>query len=363
MASTDPVRILVVDDSAVVRSVLKEFLGSAPGLEVVGVAHNGRQGLAMVESLQPDAVVLDVQMPKMNGTEFLEGLPPRERDDLVVVVFTSASKDNAEMTMECLSLGADEVVAKPDPGRTGLREPLEAAVEDLTETILGLIRARDQGTAAADEVAAETPSAEAGVLESFHPDLVVIGSSTGGRQTLDAILGAMPQEGSVRTPLLMVHHIAQGFTAPLTESLTARSPFPWRQAADGEKVPLGTGLVAPGDFHLGLARRGNRLTVELDQAPRVNSCRPAVDYLFQSAAALRGTNILAIVLTGMGQDGLAGARAIRDQGGMVVVQDAASSTIWGMPGAVVGKDLQHAILTPDGIAGILAGALYARTAG
>ncbi|MFB6357528.1 MAG: chemotaxis-specific protein-glutamate methyltransferase CheB, partial [Thiohalorhabdaceae bacterium] len=333
MASTDPVRVLVVDDSAVVRSVLKETLGQAPGLEVVGVAHNGRQGLAMVESLVPDAVVLDVQMPEMNGTQFLEALQPRERDDLVVVVFTSASKDNADVTMECLSLGADEVVAKPDPGRTGLRGPLETAVSDLTETIHGLIRARDRGTAVAGTGEAETPPHETGALENFQPDLVVIGSSTGGRQTLDAILDAMPHESTVRTPLLMVRHIAWGFTGPFTESLTARSPFPWRQAADGEKVILGTGLVAPGDFHMGVARRGNRLTVELDQGPRINSCRPSVDYLFQSAAALPGTKVLAIVLTGMGHDGLAGARAIRDQGGMVVVQDAASSTVWGMPGA------------------------------
>lgn len=360
MTSTDPVRILVVDDSAVVRAVLKEILGQTPGLEVVGVAHNGRQGLAMVESVRPDAVVLDVQMPEMNGTEFLERLQPRERDDLVVVVFSSASKDNAEVTMECLSLGADEFVAKPDPGRTGLREPLQVAVDELTGTIRGLIRARDQGPAAAE---AEPPAEDAGPLGNFQPDLVVIGSSTGGPQTLNAILDALPKEGTVRTPLLMVQHIARGFTGPFTESLTARSPFPWRQAVDGEKVPLGAGLVAPGDFHIGLARRGNRLTVQLDQGPRINSCRPAVDRLFQSAAALPGTNVLAIVLTGMGQDGLAGARAIRDQGGMVVVQDAASSAVWGMPGAVAREGLHRAILTPEGIAELLAGALFARTAG
>jgi two-component system chemotaxis response regulator CheB len=362
MAATDPVRILVVDDSAVVRAVLKETLGQVAGMEVVGVAHNGRQGLAMIESLRPDAVVLDVQMPEMDGTELLRQLQPREREDLAVVVFSAATKDDAHLTMACLSLGADEVVAKPDPGRSGLREPLEGAVEELATTIHGLIRAREQGAALA-ESAAETPSPGAGGLGEFHPDLVVIGSSTGGPQTLDAILDAMPREGTVRTPLLLVHHIAHGFTESFAESLTARGPLPWRQASDGEKVPLGTGLVAPADFHLGVARREGRLVAELDQSPRVNSCRPAVDPLFKSAAALPGTNVLAIVLTGMGHDGLEGARAVREQGGRVVVQDAASSTVWGMPGAIVEEGLHDAILTPEAIAELLAGALMARTAG
>ena len=363
MAATDPVRIVVVDDSAVVRAVLKETLGRARGLEVVGVAPNGRQGLAMIESLRPDAVVLDVQMPEMNGIEVLEQLQAGERDGLAVVVFSAATKADAHMTMACLSLGADEVVAKPEPGRTGLREPLERAVDELATTIQGLIRARDQDAAMAEPAAAETPARGADGLGHFHPDLVVIGSSTGGPQTLDAILDAMPREGVGRTPLLLVHHIARGFTGPFAESLTARGPLPWRQAADGEKVPLGTGLVAPGDFHMGVARRDGRLVAELDQGPRVNSCRPAVDRLFQSAAALPGTNVLAIVLSGMGHDGLAGARAVREQGGMVVVQDAASSTVWGMPGAIVEEGLHHAILTPEAIGQLVAGALGARTAG
>ncbi|HKJ72231.1 MAG TPA: chemotaxis-specific protein-glutamate methyltransferase CheB [Gammaproteobacteria bacterium] len=363
MSSADPVRILVVDDSAVVRSVLKEGLGQAPGLEVVGVAHNGRQGLEMVESLAPDVVVLDVQMPEMSGIEVLERLRPGEREDLLVVVFSAASRDNAEVTMQCLSLGADEFVAKPDPGRTGLREPLQAVVEELTGTIRGLIRARDQRPAEGGGGAAGEEAPPHGPLDGFQPDLVVIGSSTGGPQTLNAILEGMPRNGPARTPVLLVQHMARGFTGAFAESLTSRSPFPWREAEDGEKVPLGTGLLAPGDYHMTVARRAGRLTVGLDQEPRVNSCRPAVDRLFLSAAELPGANILAVVLSGMGQDGLRGARAIRDAGGVVVVQDADSSTVWGMPGAVAGAGLHTAILTPPEIGELLAAALFARSPG
>jgi len=364
MAPPDPVRVLVVDDSAVVRSVLKEGLGQAPGIEVVGVAHNGRQGLEMVESLAPDAVVLDVQMPEMNGIEFLQALQPGGRDDLTVVVFSSASKDNAEVTMECLSLGADEFIGKPDPAQNGMREPLENTVNELAETIRGVVRARDHVEKEGEVFAAgpgEVP--EPGIPADFHPDLVVIGSSTGGPQTLNTILEAMPAEGALRTPVLLVQHMARGFTGPFAESLTARGPFPWREAADGEKVPLGTGLVAPGDFHMRVSRETGRLTVQLDQEPRINSCRPAVDRLFHSAASLPGAKVLAIVLTGMGRDGLDGAHAIRDKGGVVAVQDATSSTVWGMPGAVAEAGLHRAVLTPEEIAGLLASALYARHTG
>ncbi len=363
MAPSDPIRVLVVDDSAVARSVLKEGLGQVSGLEVVDVAHNGRQGLEMVASASPDAVVLDVQMPEMNGIEFLEQLRPGERDDLVVVVFSSASKDNAEVTMKCLSLGAEDFISKPDPGRTGMREPLESTVDDLADTIRGLVEARDHRSEGED-LQARPGGNDAGVPEGFRPDAVVIGSSTGGPQTLNAILSAMPADGGgIQTPTLLVQHMARGFTGPFAESLGEHGPFSWREAVHGEKVPLGTGLVAPGDFHMGLSRQAGRLTVQLDQGPRINSCRPAVDRLFLSAAELPGAKVLGVVLTGMGQDGLEGARAIRDNGGVVVVQDAASSAVWGMPGTIAHAGLHDAILTPAEIAALLASVLYARTAG
>lgn len=365
MASPDPIRVLVVDDSAVVRSVLKEGLDRTPGFEVAAVAHNGRQGLEMMRSAQPDAVVLDVQMPEMTGIEFLEELQPVAGEHPVVVVFSSVSKRDAEVTLECLSRGADEFLAKPDPGRTGLREPLENTVGELAGTIRGLIKARaEQRRAPSAEGTAEAAAAaggEAGLPDGFLPDMVVIGSSTGGPQTLNAILAALPTEGVVRTPLLLVQHMARGFSGPFAAGLGERGPFPWREAVDGEKVPLGTGLVAPGDFHMRLSRKTSRLTVHLDQEPRVNSCRPAVDHLFRSAAELPGTNVLGIVLTGMGQDGLEGARAIRENGGVVVVQDHESSAVWGMPGAVARAGLAQAILTPAEIADLLASVLFAKT--
>lgn len=376
MASADSIRVLVVDDSAVVRSVLKKGLDQASGMEVVGVANNGSQGLEMVESMKPDAVVLDVEMPEMTGLEFLDHLQPAKREDVTVVVFSSASKKNAEVTMECLSRGAKEFISKPDPARTGMRGPLEETVNELARTLRGLVKANKgkrsgkEGPAAGHEGQAEAPAAPArpvkagaGVPANFQPDLVVIGSSTGGPQTLHTILSAMEGGDTVRTPVLLVQHMARGFTGPFAERLGARGPFPWREAADGEKVPTGTGLVAPGDHHLRLSQYTNRLTVHLDQEPRVNSCRPAVDPLFQSAAELPGINVLAIVLTGMGQDGLEGSRHIRDNGGVVVVEDEASSAVWGMPGSIARAGLQHAIQTPEEIAGLLTKALSTKTAG
>lgn len=369
MASGGPVRALIVDDSAVVRSVLKKGLGEADGLEVVGVAHNGRQALDMVATHKPDAVVLDVEMPEMTGIEFLQHLQPDKRSDLVVVMFSSASKDSAEVTMECLSLGAEEFVNKPEPCPTGMRQPLEETLEELAQTLRELVRARREQPAHPDgEDPPGGPATPAGraasgerLLAHFRPDLVVIGSSTGGPQVLHSILNGLEGAGTARIPVLMVQHIAQGFTGPFAERLSVRGPLQWREARDGEKVPLGTGLVAPGGYHMRVARDAHRLTVHLDQGPRVNSCRPSVDPLFSAAAELRGNRVLGIMLTGMGRDGLEGARRIREAGGMVVVQDEASSAVWGMPGAVVRAGLHHAILDPRQISELLSRVLYSST--
>ena len=375
MASAEPIRVLLVDDSAVVRSVLKKGLSEASGMEVVGVAHNGRQGLEMVEAEKPDAVVLDVEMPEMTGIEFLDTLQPAKRDDLVVVMFSSASKKNAEVTMECLSRGAQEFISKPDPARTGMREPLEETVNELARTVKGLVKAKkgnrpepsgakkaSAGGSPPPRSAGSTPKPGSGIPAKFQPDLVLIGSSTGGPQTLHTILSGIQDNGAVRTPLLLVQHMARGFTGPFADRLGARGPIPWREAEDGEKVPLGTGLVAPGDYHMRVSRYTNRLTASLDQGERVNSCRPAVDPLFMSAAELPGTRVLAIILTGMGQDGMEGARAIRDAGGVVVVQDEDSSAVWGMPGSVARAGLHHAIQTPQEIATLLTRVLYGQAA-
>jgi two-component system chemotaxis response regulator CheB len=198
-----------------------------------------------------------------------------------------------------------------------------------------------------------------GIPSSFRPDLVVIGSSTGGPQALHSILSAVPAGKALNVPIVLVQHMAKGFTGPFAERLGAKGPFPWREAKDGEAVPTGTGLVAPGDFHLRLSRYTNRLTVNLGQDPRINSCRPAVDPLFTSAAQVDGKGVLGIILTGMGQDGLEGARKIREAGGVVAVQDEESSAVWGMPGAVARAGVHNAILQPQEISELLGRVLYA----
>ena len=381
MAEDSPIRVLVVDDSAVVRSVLKKGLDAAQGLEVAGQANNGKQGLEMVASTQPDAVVLDVEMPEMTGIEFLEHLQPQKRSDVVVIMFSSASKKNAEVTMDCLNRGAQEFISKPDPSSSGMRQPLEEAVDELSQTIRALVkskkgkRGRSAGSSAptgatrnkseslpsTPSVASSASGGSSGAVPSgFQPDLIVVGSSTGGPQTLHQILSKVEDKGGIRVPILLVQHMAKGFTAPFADRLGSRGVFSWREASDGEKVPVGTGLVGPGDYHMRLSSYTNRLTVKLDQSERVNSCRPAVDPLFISAAELARTKVLGIVLTGMGQDGLEGARQLRDAGNVVVVQDEASSAVWGMPGAVARAGIQNAIQTPDEIAHLLTRTLHAK---
>lgn len=360
MTSREAIRVLIVDDSAVVRAVLREGLGHFPDLEVAGVAHNGRQGLEMVASLRPDAVVLDVQMPEMTGLEFLDRLPSEDSRRPVVLVFSSGSKEHTELTMECLSRGAQEFLDKPDPARTGMREPLDQKLSEVAHTLRGLVRGREKSRARSGGMGGRTPLHHpgSGIGPDFRPDLVVVGSSTGGPRILPAVLEGMPRLGRIRTPILLVQHMAPGFTAAFADRLGRFGALAWREAADGEKPPLGKGLVAPGGSHLRVSRSRRTLQVHLDQAPRMNSCRPSVDALFTSAADLPGTRVLAIVLSGMGWDGLAGAQRVREAGGAVVVQDEASSAVWGMPGVIVEAGIHHAILSPGEIGHLLGQVLF-----
>jgi len=332
----NPIRVLVVDDSAAVRRTLRILISEDPELEVAGVAANGRIALAMLEQTVPDLVTLDLEMPEMDGPATLAHLRSKH-PRLPVIIFSSASERGALATLEALSRGATDYVTKPcrlfGPG-----EALPSIREQLLPKIKMLCTRRNHLCLPA---CLREPSAV-----RFHSDskieVVAIGTSTGGPSALTEVLAALPRDLPV--PVVVVQHMPPKFTRFLAERLSIVCALPVREASDGERLLPGTAWIAPGGFHLAVARRARAAQLQLLRTPPENSCRPSVDVLFRSLAESFGSGVLAIVMTGMGRDGLQGARDISVAGGRVWAQDAATSVVWGMPGFVVGSGLAERVL-------------------
>jgi two-component system chemotaxis response regulator CheB len=332
------IRVLVVDDSAVVRRIVSDVLSADPSLDVVSTASNGKIALQKVVQLNPDIVTLDVEMPEMDGLEVLRILR-RERPDLPVLVLSSLTERGAAVTLDCLYRGASDYVTKP----SGVLNALETA-ERLRAELIPRIKlfSRRLGPPTTRRVVLP-PDAPPRTPEK-RVDLVVIGASTGGPKSLPELLSSLPQ--SFPIPILVVQHMPPVFTRTFAERLDALLPLRVREAASGETIQGGCVRIAPGGFHLELRREGSELRTVVHEGPLENSCRPSVDLLFRSAARACGGATLAVVMTGMGRDGLGGSREIRAAGGAVLAQDAASSAIWGMPGAVVEAGIADAVLPP-----------------
>lgn len=325
-----PVRVLVVDDSAVMRRLLTMALDSHPGVEVVGEAEDGVAALAKVESLDPDVVTLDVEMPGMNGLETLEAMR-RLRPRLPVIMCSTLTERAAITTLDALTLGAADYVTKPSAG-DGSGDALRRLRDDLLPKVLVWSHRR-----AAAEASRPAPTAPA-----HRAELVVIGISTGGPTALEAVLSGLPAELPV--PVLVVQHMPPVFTRILARRLDARLPLGVAEAEEGARPLPGEVWIAQGGRHLEVRAQGGAPVLTLTDAAPEHSCRPAVDRLFASAADGFGRAVLAVVLTGMGRDGLRGAEAVRARGGGVVVQDRATSLVWGMPGAVAEAGLADAVL-------------------
>ena len=345
-AAQGKIRVLVVDDSVVIRHLVMHALREEADIEVVGAEPNGAAALARIPEVQPDVVTLDIEMPVMDGLTALRQirkLHPRLR----TIMFSTLTTRGASSTFEALALGADDYVAKAsnagslDQSMASLRGELVPKIRQFFAPATAPAPALPPRPAPAVPAGRAALSGQA-VRRGAPFQILGIGVSTGGPQALASLIPQLP--ANLRVPVLLVQHMPPMFTRLLAERLDSLSPLHVVEAADGMEVRPGTVYIAAGDYHLRLRRSGNSLYTALDQGPHENSCRPAVDVLFRSLSENCGKHILCVVLTGMGSDGMRGTQAIKATGGYSLVQDQASSVVWGMPGAVAGAGLADAVL-------------------
>lgn len=322
------IRVLVVDDSVVVRKILSDVLASSPEIAVAGTASTGAIALAKIPQVNPEVVTLDIEMPGMDGIETLIEIR-RLYPKLPVIMFSTLTERGAAVTLEALSLGASDYVTKPS-NSASLATAMEQVRRELIEKIVSLA-GRRRHRATLDP--ALPASLSKGKLGGQRIDVLVIGSSTGGPNALVEVVPKLPKD--FPSPVLIVQHMPPLFTHLLAERLDARSQLPVQEAEPGKTLQPGQVWIARGGYHMAVARKGAGVVLALNEDPPENSCRPAVDVLFRSAAHVYGANVLGVVMTGMGSDGALGATRIREAGGEILVQDEASSVVWGMPGAVV----------------------------
>lgn len=358
------IRVVVVDDSVVIRRLVVQALESDPGIEVVGTAANGKIALTKIAQLAPDAVTMDVEMPELNGVEAVRELR-KAGQRMPIIMFSTLTERGATATLDALSAGASDYVAKPS-NVGSLAESLAVVADQLIPKIRALLPhlSRQNPT---ERAATRTNSAAAGLTARLaitpqhatavhrqgnavvrqgqrkHPvRAIVVGSSTGGPEALSKVIATLQEPLPV--PMLITQHMPPVFTKQLAARLDRLSPNAVVEAVHGMELRPGTIYIAPGDYHMEIARTGVTMTVQLTQGPPVNFCRPSVDVMFRSALNAYGADLLTVVLTGMGADGKAGAGAIVDAGGTTIVQDEESSVVWGMPGATAMAGYAHRIL-------------------
>ena len=363
---------MVVDDAIVVRSLLSRWIGEAPGLKLVAALRNGREAVNQLEHAAPDVVVLDVDMPELDGISTLPLLLQKKRD-LVVIMASALTRENAEVSLKALSLGAADYIPKPE-AEGGIMTSANFQRE-VIEKIRALGVRRRQRPLPAFQVrrplAGRATRRLAGAVQrvgkwrvpepadasQFNlrpfpiaiPRVLLVGASTGGPQALTRLVSRLDTVTD-SAPVLITQHMPATFTTILAEHLARASTRPVREAQDGEPELAGTIYIAPGGKHMLVERRNGTAVIALDDGPPVNFCKPAVDRLFVSAAEVWGQWNLALVLTGMGSDGTNGAAAVVAGGGSVIAQDEATSVIWGMPGSAVEAGVCSAVLPLEQIA-------------
>lgn len=362
-----PLRVMIVDDSVVIRGLISRWVGAEHDMEVAASLRTGLEAVNQIERINPDVAVLDIEMPELDGISALPQLLAKKRD-LVIIMASTLTRRNAEISFKALSLGAADYIPKPE----STREASAADIfhHDLIQKIRHLgARLRRKPAVGSPPLAPASPNpapaargpvvrpaapapavpaTSSGTLStrpfsSQAPKVLLIGSSTGGPQALMALVTEL---GPVidRVPVLITQHMPPTFTTILAEHLARSSRKPAAEAVDGELVKPGRIYLAPGGKHMRVVRNGADAAIALDDGPAVNFCKPAVDPLFTSAIDIWHGNILSVILTGMGSDGMRGGKDIVAAGGSVIAQDEASSVVWGMPGAAANAGICSAIL-------------------
>jgi two-component system chemotaxis response regulator CheB len=326
------IRVLVVDDSAIMRKLIVDILKEDPEIEVVDTAKNGKEAIEKAKALRPDVITLDIEMPVMDGLTALRFLR-RETPQIKVIMFSSLTQEGAKATIEALSLGAYDFV--PKPSTRSFLDSVKKIKQDLIPKIKSVVPIKR--IKPAFRATAEKKRVRAGVYK-----VCGIGISTGGPQTLMQIIPKLP--ATFPAPILIVQHMPPLFTKQLAERLNSLSPLTVKEAEEGEPVRDRFVYIAPGDYHMVVKKYGSLVKIHLHQGPPRNFCRPSVDELFDSLADVYNGQTLALVLTGMGSDGRDGSKKIKEKGGVVLAQDAESSVVFGMPRAVIEAGLADEVL-------------------
>lgn len=378
-AASDPYRVMVVDDSAVVRGLETRMLESDSAIKVIASVGNGQAAIQALDRHDVEVVVLDIEMPVMDGLTALPQILAKS-PKLKVIMSSTLTQKNAEVSLKALELGATDYIPKPSTSREltggtdfktelvekvkalgaaarramGRRNPTAApsassgAAPSLRRTTDGAAAPARAGAplagASAQKVVLRQPGTE-------RPDIICIGSSTGGPQALFNVLGGLKKAGGVTQPIVITQHMPATFTTILAEHISRLSGFVAKEAATGDVLEGGKVYVAPGDYHMLLETKGTDKVIRLDQGPAENFCRPSVDPMFRSVSKIYGRRVLACVLTGMGSDGAKGGKVIVDAGGTVIAQDEATSVVWGMPGAAAHAGICSALLPLNDVAG------------
>lgn len=352
-----PIRVLVVDDSALVRKILTEILSEAPDIEVVGAAHDPYMARDKIKELNPDVLTLDVEMPRMDGLTFLRNL--MRLRPMPVVMVSSLTARGAEVTLHALELGAVDFVRKPD---RDVAYSLQDYSLELIEKVRMASRVTVRPLAVPPAAAQKTDAVPVRTIQTFRTTdrVIAIGASTGGTEAIKEVLMRLPPD----TPgVVIAQHIPPGFSAAFAERMNRQTGLVVKEAADGDRVMSGHAYIAPGDHHLLLIRDGARYTCRLAQSEPVNRHRPSVDVLFRSVGKAAGKNACAALLTGMGADGAQGLKELRDLGVHTIAQDEATSVVWGMPGEAVKRGAAAEILPIQNVAGALIKGALGKAAG
>lgn len=333
------IRVLIVDDSSVVRRILKTVLLSDPDFNLVGAGCDGKEGIELALKLKPDLVILDVDMPIMNGLEVLAELK-QQNPELPIIMFSSLVQKGSLITLDAISLGADDYYCKPSTSSP--EETIELLKKDLLPRMKAVFK-KNQSSSGVYDLPQAVKKIHKQVVKSVTPKILAIGISAGGPEALKVLLMALPSPLPV--PAIITQHMPAGFTKSLADHLNSQTRHAVTEAVDGDTLVNGKFLLAPGDYHMVIepSLAGNK--VRLNQGPAENYCRPAVDPMLRSVAKVYGSSALTVIMTGMGQDGLEGCKVIHKAGGKILVQDKTSSVVWGMPGSVYKEGLADEALS------------------